>query len=78
VTTLRRELEELREKLTDHLQLPQPPDGKDAASKPDGSERRFQTAGLNGWGYCCNGRIETRYGDLVHKSPHTQGRVECT
>jgi uncharacterized membrane protein len=42
---LRRELEELREKLTDHLQLPQPPDGKDAASKPDGSERRSKRLG---------------------------------
>jgi uncharacterized membrane protein len=37
---LRRELEELREKLTDHLQLPQPPTGRDGASKSDRSERR--------------------------------------
>jgi len=42
---LRRELEELREKLADHLQLPHPPDGKDAASKPDGSERRSKRLG---------------------------------
>ncbi len=42
---LRRELEELRERLTEHLQLPQPLDGKDAASRQDGSERRSRRLG---------------------------------
>jgi len=41
---LRRELEELREKLTDHLQLPQPP-GRDGASTSDGSGRRSKRLG---------------------------------
>jgi uncharacterized membrane protein len=42
---LRRELEELREKLTDHLQLPQPPPGRVGASGSDGSERRSKRLG---------------------------------
>jgi uncharacterized membrane protein len=42
---LRRELEELREKLIDHLQLPQPPTGRDRAGKSDGSERPSKRLG---------------------------------
>src|SRR5205809_1072329 len=41
---LRRELDELREKLTE-LQQPQTPSGQDAASKSDGSERRAKRPG---------------------------------
>jgi uncharacterized membrane protein len=41
---LRRELEELREKLTE-LRQPQTPSGRDAASKSDGSERRSKRPG---------------------------------
>ncbi len=41
---LRRELEELREMLTE-LQQPQPPADGDAASKSDGSERRAKKPG---------------------------------
>src|SRR6202022_2042804 len=70
---LRRELEELRERLTEHLQLPQPPDGKDAASRQDGSDGWAEPA------VAIAATAESRLGMVIwftsHRTPRT---VECT
>ncbi len=69
---LRRELEELREKLTE-LQQPQRRRrrGCGAASRTvqsGGPKSRAEPAVA----IAATADIETRYGDLVHKSPHTK------
>ena len=73
---LRRELEEMREMLTGLQQ--QATTGGDGAGKSDASERRSKQIGLNPLiAIAATIPLSTRYGDLVHTSPQTKGRLSA-